>query len=240
MPHPILPTIGIVAGSSHAITGPFYDMVNEAVRRRLGGKEIAETLIAGMNYGRLVAMIEAGDWEGIEDYVSSKVDSLCAGGAELIVGTSNTMHEVMPKVMEGRGVPYLPITDPLCAAIEASGLERIALFGTMTTMSGGRVMQEVQERTGVAVLVPTDAEKEEISRVIYEELVESFFLPASKQRYLEIARRLAREDGAEGLILGCTEIVLLIDQPDLPEMKVFATARLQAEAAADWAVGRVA
>jgi aspartate racemase len=238
MLHPILPTIGIVAGSSHAITGPFYDMVNEAVRRRLGDRQIAETLIAGMNYGRLVAMIEAEDWEGIEDYVSGKVDALIAGGAELIVGTSNTMHEVMPKVMEGHGVPYLPITDPLCSAIKASGLQRVALFGTMTTMSGGRVMREVEERTGAAVLVPNETEKEEISRIIYEELVESRFLPSSKARYVEIAQRLAREEGAEGLVLGCTEIVLLIDQPDLPGMKVFATARLQAEAAAEWAVNR--
>lgn len=222
--------IGILGGSSPAITPSYHDMINAGTNARLGGHYLAETIITGMNFGIIVDFIYRDDWDGLAAYVGRHADRLEAAGADLIACVSNTVHQVMRQVMEGRTAEFVAITDPLIAAIKASGIKRVALFGTRMTMNNSAVMQEVAERAGVDVLVPREDERDDINRVIFSELAEHKFKPASKQRYLDIAHRMKREEGAEGVILGCTEIFLLIDEPDLPDMHVFATARLHAEA----------
>ncbi|NNU17174.1 amino acid racemase [Parvularcula sp. ZS-1/3] len=229
------PTIGILGGTSHVITSAYYQGLNAAMRQRLGGTHVAETLVRGMDFGRIGKLVLAEDWDALKSYVGSAVDDLERGGADLVIGSSNTVHEIMGEVMEGRDVAFLPISTPLIDAVKASGLKRVAMFGTRSTMNNGLVMREVEAATGATLLSPREDEREEINRVIFEELCEEQFLPRSRDRYVEIARRLARDEGAEGVILGCTEIMLLIDQDNIPEMKVFPTGRLHIEAAANWA-----
>ncbi|MEM1379731.1 MAG: amino acid racemase [Pseudomonadota bacterium] len=229
--------IGILGGTSHVITSTYYEIINALANERLGGAHIAETIIAGMNFGRIAEDIADDAWDRFADYVADHVDRLEAAGAELIIGTSNTTHQIMGKVMAGRDVPYLPITQPLIAALKTSGISRVALFGTQTTMGGGVVMQEVAQATGIDIIVPSAEERNDIHRVIFDELVNHQFTRSARERYVEIAHRLSRDEGADGLILGCTEIMLLIDQQDIPELPVFATARLHCEAAVAMAFG---
>ncbi|GGY52348.1 aspartate/glutamate racemase family protein [Parvularcula lutaonensis] len=233
------PTIGILGGTSHVITSRYYDMLNAELQRELGGDDMAETLIMGMNFGNVGAFVQAGDWGGLEAYVEGKIDGLIAAGSDIILGVSNTVHEVMAPIMARKETPFLPISAPLVQAVKASGLERIAIFGTRSTMDHGLVMREVEEKAGVTLLTPNDAEKEEVHRVIFEELVKFQFTEESRERFCQIARRLQREQGAQGLILGCTEIMLLVGQDDLPDVEVFATAELHVKAAARWALDRI-
>lgn len=229
------PSIGILGGTSHVITSAYYEGLNAAMRRRLGGTHVAETLVRGMDFGRIGKLVLDEEWDGLKRYVRAAVDDLERGGADLIIGSSNTVHEIMGEVMEGRDVVFLPISTPLIEAVKASGLKRLAMFGTQSTMNRGLVMREVEAATGATLIAPRTDEREEINRVIFEELCEEQFLPASRDRYIEIARRMAKEDGVEGLILGCTEIMLLIEQDDVPDLEVFPTGKLHIEAAADWA-----
>lgn len=225
--------IGILGGTSHVITTAYYDLINAEMNARLGGADIAETIIAGMNFGNIASFIAADDWEALTGYVRGHVDRLEAAGADIVLGVSNTVHEVMRRVMEGRMARFLPITEPLIAAINEAGTERMAIFGTRTTMAGGTVMREVEAGTGATLVTPAPQEREDINRVIYGELTRGRFEPASRARFREIALRMVRDEGVEGLILGCTEIMLLIDEPDLPELVVFPTARLHTRAAVE-------
>lgn len=232
------PVVGILGGTSHVVTSAYYDLINAEVNRTLGGHDVARTVVVGMNFGDVADFHARGDWDGLTAYVAEHIDRLIAAGADLAIGVSNTIHVVMEAALDGKDIDFLPITTPLIAAVEAAGMKRVAIFGTQTTMGDGQVMKEVREATGVDLLVPNEAERDEVHRVIFEELVHARFLPSSRARYVEIARRLEREEGAEGLILGCTEIFLLVGQNDLPGMTVFATAELHARAAARWALDR--
>ncbi|MEE4211608.1 MAG: amino acid racemase [Parvularcula sp.] len=231
-----LPTIGILGGTSHVVATRYYDLINEEVRRVLGGHEVAETVMVGMNFGRVVRMLESGDRASLDAYVADKIDGLERAGADLIIGTSNTMHEIVGPLMSGRATPFLPITQPLIDALTQNGARRPAIFGTKATMAKGRVVREVEEALGIEVIVPPPEEQEEIDRVIFRELVHFRFAPEAKDRYRAIASRMLRDQNIDGLILGCTEIYLLIDQSDLPELPIYATAKLHAVAAARWAL----
>ncbi|MEM6914746.1 MAG: amino acid racemase [Pseudomonadota bacterium] len=231
------PTIGILGGTSHVVTPAYFQLINRAARAHHGGDHIGETLIAGMNYGNVKTYVHDGDWSGLAGYVSDAVDRLENAGADLIIGSSNTVHLVMDEVMAGRKTPFLPITDPVGRAIKRAGLKKVAIFGTQTTMQGGLVMDEIAEISGAEMVAPQPDEQTEIHRIIFEELCEERFLDASRARYREIALRMMEEDGAEGLILGCTEIFLLLQQDDLPELPLFASAALHAEAAVAHVLG---
>lgn len=232
----VQPIVGILGGSSHIVTTTYYDRLNTELRRALGGQHIAETLIRGMNFGNVAGFARAGDWSGLTEYVGQAVDDLERGGAQLIMGCSNTVHEVMGQVMASRKTEFLPISTPLIHAVQKSQAKKIVMFGTKSTMANGQVMRELRKSTGAELLVPNTDEQEDINKIIFAELCERQFLPASRDRYLQIARRLITDEGADGLILGCTEIMLLIEQNDLPEISVFPTGQLHIEAAAQWVI----
>ena len=229
-------TIGILGGSSNVATGEYYRLLNEAANRRLGGWDIAETLIAGMNFGNIEAFVRAGDWPALESYMARKLDALLDGGAEVILCVSNTLHKPLTPIIESRGASFIHIVDPTGEAIRKAGLKRIALFGTKPVMEMDYLKDRYRERYGLEIVVPSEAEQSEIDRIIFDELTRYQVLPASKQCYLDIAERLAREEGAEGLILGCTEIFLLIEQSDRPDLPMFNTTELHCQAAIDFAL----
>jgi aspartate racemase len=230
-------TIGILGGSSNVATAEYYRLLNAAANQRLGGWDIAETLISGMNFGDVEAWVRAGDWAALERRMSEKMAGLMAGGADFLLCVSNTLHRVAAPLAQAMNAPFLHIADPTGAAMRARGLGRVALFGTAPTMTGANVRDRYRSRWGVEAIAPNLDEITEIDRIIFDELCRDRIEPASKHTYLEIAARMAREEGCEGLILGCTEIFLLIDQTDLPDLPVFNTTALHCDAAIAVALG---
>lgn len=230
-------TIGILGGCSNIATGEYYRILNGAVNERLGGWEIAETLIAGMNFGNIEAFVRQDNWGGLETYMRSKIDSLVAGGADVLLCVSNTLHKPLEAIMRDVAVPLIHIADPTGQAMSNADLKKVALFGTRPVMQMDYLKDRFSDRFNIETISPTDAEQEDIDQIIFNELVKGTLTEQSKARYIEIAERMRQEDGVEGLILGCTEIFLLIDQPDMPDFPMFNTAKLHCDAAINFALG---
>ncbi len=232
-------TIGVLGGCSDVATAEYYSMINDEVNRRSGGWNVAETLIAGMNFAVIEACVRGKDRHRLQAYVEAKVDALIAGGADVLVCVSNTLHKVLVPILQRKPIPYIHIADPTGAAIRNAGLSRVALFSTASGMRDPYLRLYYERQFGLDVLVPREDEIGDIDRIIFDELVKSDFRTVSKRRYLEILDRMQRDHGIEGLIMGCTEIFLLIDQIDRPRLPMFNTAMLHCTAAADFALDTV-
>ncbi len=224
-------TIGLLGGCSNIATSEYYRLLNTAVNDKLGGWEIAETLISGMNFGNIEAFVRNDDWGGLSDYMQIKIDGLVAGGADVILCVSNTLHRPLEELMSTTQIPFIHIVDPTGEAIKAQGFSKVALFGTRPVMQMDYLKERYLNRFDVEAIVPTEKEQDDIDRIIFDELVKGKLTEKSKDRYLEIADRMRRDDGAQALILGCTEIFLLIDQPHMPDFPMFNTAKLHCDAA---------
>ena len=224
-------TIGILGGCSNVATGEYYRLLNAIANERMGGWEIAETLIAGMNFGNIEAFVREDDWDGLARYMDGKVEGLAAGGADILLCVSNTLHRSLEPIAERHGLDLIHIADPTAAAIKSHGLRRVALFGTRPVMEQDYLTARYRDRHGIEVVVPNAEERAEIDRIIFDELVKANVREVSRARYYEIAERLVRDEGAEGVILGCTEIFLLMRQDDRPDLRMFDTTRLHCEAA---------
>jgi aspartate racemase len=222
--------IGILGGSSDQATAEYYRRLNLAVNRRLGGWNTAELLISSMNFALAEAWVRHGDWEAAARYLTDRAEALERAGADLVLCVSNTLHRVADAFTARLQIPFLHIVDPTAATIRAAGLARVGLLGTKPVMATDYLKRRYAERFGVEVLVPSAAEQDEVDRIIFDELCRGRFLPQSKARYLEILDALAQR-GVEGIVLGCTEIPLLISQPDRPGMPMFDTVELHVEAA---------
>lgn len=233
-------TIGLLGGASNVATAEYYRFLNAAVNERLGGWDIAETLIAGMNFGNIEAFVRSEDWDGLGAYMRGKIDALVAGGAEVILCVSNTLHRPLEDLMATTPVPMIHIADPTGAAMQAQGLTKVAIFGTGPVMRMDYLKSRYLERFGVETISPAEQEQEDIDRIIFDELVKGVLLESSKARFLEIAQRMRQQEGAQGLILGCTEIFLLIDQGDMGDFPMFNTARLHCDAAVSFALNGTA
>ncbi len=231
-------TIGILGGCSNIATGEYYRFLNESVNERLGGWDIAETLVAGMNFGNIEAFVRQDEWVGLETYMRTKIDSLVAGGADVVLCVSNTLHKSLESLMSDVTLPLIHIADPTGQAVNAAGHKKVALFGTRPVMQMDYLKDRYRDRFNIEVITPTDVEQKDIDQIIFDELVKGVLTEKSKARYIEIAERIRKEDRAEGLILGCTEIFLLIDQPDMPSFPMFNTAKLHCDAAVNFALGK--
>lgn len=223
-------TLGLLGGMSWESTVPYYRQINETVKERLGGLHSARLLLYSVDFADIERLQHAGDWEQAGRVLGEAARGLRLGGAELLVICTNTMHKVAAQVEAISGLPLLHIADPTGAAIRAAGLQRVALLGTRFTMEQDFYRQRLSERHGLEVLVPDADERERVHRVIYDELCLGTIRDASRQAYREIIAGLVAR-GAQGVILGCTEIGLLIGADDV-EVPVFDTAALHARAAA--------
>lgn len=230
-------TIGILGGSSNVATAAYYAQLNAEANRRLGGWDIAETLIAGLNFGNVEAWVRAEDWDAMGAHVREKMLGLRAGGADFVLCVSNTLHRVAAPIAAETGTPFLHIAHPAGEAMQAAGVRRPALFGTAPTMQGGPTIAYFRDRFGIEAISPNPDECAEIDRIIFDELCRNRIEPASKAFYLGVADRMRREAGCDGLILGCTEIFLLIGQGDRPDLPMFDTMALHCEAAVAVALG---
>lgn len=227
-------TLGLIGGMSWESTALYYRLINETVKQRLGGLHSARLVLHSVDFHDIEVLQRAGQWDQAGVLLANAARSLVAAGADAIVLCTNTMHKVADAIERAVPVPLLHIADPTAAAIKAAGLSRVGLLGTGFTMEQDFYKERLR-RLGVEALVPPAADRAIVHRVIYEELVLGTVRDESRAQYLRIIEGLLRE-GAQGVILGCTEIPMLVGPGDVP-VPVFDTTRLHATTAAEWAVG---
>ncbi|BDU14841.1 aspartate/glutamate racemase family protein [Lysobacter auxotrophicus] len=228
-------TLGLIGGMSWESTVPYYRIVNQTVKERLGGLHSARLLLYSVDFAQIEKLQHAGDWDGAGEVLADAARSLKAGGAELLVICTNTMHKVAGAVEAASGLPLLHIADATGAAIRAHGIGRIGLLGTRFTMEQDFYRQRLVERHGLEVLVPEPDERDIVHRVIYDELCQGVIREASRAQYRRVMDALVAR-GAQGIILGCTEIGLLVGEGDA-NVPLFDTTALHARAAALAALG---
>ncbi len=227
-------TIGLIGGMSWESTIPYYRIINEAVKERLGGLHSAKLVLHSVDFHEIEALQQAGDWDGAGRAMAAAAVSVAAAGADFMVLCTNTMHRVAPAMEQAAGIPLLHIADPTAAAIRSRGLARVGLLGTRFTMEQDFYRGRLQDRHGLEVLVPPPGGRATVHRVIYEELCLGQVLDASRAEFRRILADLAGA-GAQGIILGCTEISLLVGQADSP-VPLFDTTRIHALSAVDLAL----
>ena len=227
-------TIGLIGGMSWESSIEYYRIINESVRERLGGLHSAKSVMYSVDFAEIETLQREGRWEEATQGMVEAARHVEGGGADFVVICTNTMHKMAERVEQQIGIPLLHIADATAETIRARGLRRVGLLGTRFTMEEDFYRGRLVERHGLEVLIPADRERETVHRVIYDELVVGKIKPSSKIQYLDIVGGLVR-DGAAGIILGCTEIGLLVAQEDL-EVPVFDTTRIHARAAVDYAL----
>ncbi|MBK5912267.1 aspartate racemase [Rhodothalassium salexigens] len=226
-------TIGILGGMSPASTALYYDTLCALTRQRVGPRHAPDLLIRSLDFAVVEALQGAGDWAGAGALLNAEARALVAGGAELLVLATNTMHKVAGPMMAGVGVPLVHIADATAAAITARGLARPGLMATRFTMEQDFYLDRLRA-AGLAPLVPGAEDRAQTHRIIYDELCAGRVTEAGRRAFEAIAGRLAHA-GADSLILGCTEVGLLLDDDNVP-VPVFDTARLHCAAALDRAL----
>lgn len=227
-------TIGLIGGMSWESTIPYYRHLNEAVKARLGGLHSAKLVLLSVDFHEIERLQQSGDWDQAGRLLADAAQALERAGAELLVLCTNTMHKVAPAIEQAVDIPLLHIADPTAAAIKAAGLNRVGLLGTRFTMEQAFYRERLEQRHGIRVLIPDEAQREEVHRIIYEELCLGQVREESRQIYRRIIASLVAQ-GAQAVILGCTEIGLLVGAADA-SVPLFDTTALHARQAAEWAL----
>jgi aspartate racemase len=227
-------TIGLIGGMSWESTVSYYRSINQTVRALRGGLHSARIVLVSVDFDEVERLQRAGDWEAAGTLLADCARRLERAGADFIVLCTNTMHKVAPAIEAAVAIPLFHIADPTADAIRASGLRSVGLLGTRFTMEQEFYRARLQQEHGLRVLVPNEEDRALVHRVIYEELCQGRVLDASREAYRAVIRRLA-DDGAEAVILGCTEIALLVGPDDSP-VPLFDTTQLHATKAAEYAL----
>ncbi|HVI87744.1 MAG TPA: aspartate/glutamate racemase family protein [Dongiaceae bacterium] len=221
--------IGMIGGLSWESTAEYYRIINRGAQAQLGGVHSARSLIHSLDFGAIEAMQHKGDWDAATAAMIDAARSLERGGAGFIVICSNTMHRMAAEIEAAIGIPLLHIADPTGAAITAAGFKRIGLIGTAFTMEQAFYRSRLEDKFALEVLTPTATDRHTVHEIIYQELVKGIVRDASREAYRGVITRLI-ERGAEAIILGCTEIMLLVGKED-SAVPLFDTTTLHAEAA---------
>lgn len=227
-------TIGMLGGMSWESTAEYYRLANELVRERLGGTHSARILLDSVDFAEIEELQVTGRWDRAGDLLATRARALEAAGAELLVLCTNTMHRVAQTIENAVDIPLLHIVDVTADAVRDAGLTRVGLLGTGFTMAQDFYRDRMAAH-GIELIVPDPSDRETVHRVIYDELVQGIIREESRDAYRAVIRRLS-ERGAEGVVLGCTEIELLVTADDSP-IPVFPTTRIHVEAAIDRALG---
>ncbi len=226
-------TIGIIGGLTWISTIEYYRWINEMVQERLGGNESAKLLMYSVNFGEIIKFKETDNWDGIAGIITTVAKKLEIAGADCLLIGANTMHHIYDKVVSAVNIPIIHIVDATAKAIQEKGLKKIALLGTKYTMQLDFYKNKLAGY-GIETLIPNATEIEFINNAIYQEMGKNIFLPETKATFLQIINGLVSK-GAEGVILGCTEIPLLI-APDDCNVPLFNTGYLHAKAGVDFAL----
>ncbi|MFN8528345.1 MAG: aspartate/glutamate racemase family protein [Anaerolineae bacterium] len=227
-------TIGLLGGMSWESSAEYYRMINQEVQARLGGVHSAQCVLWSFDFAEIEALQMAGDWEAAGEALGAAASALERAGADVIVLCTNTMHKLIRAVEIAIDTPVIHIADPTAQAVQSAGIQRIGLLGTRFTMEHDFYKGRLIDQYGLDVIVPDAEGRTVIHDIIYEELVRGIIRDDSRYAYQDVIARLI-DDGAQGVILGCTEIMLLIQQEHVP-VPVFDTTYLHALAAVDWAL----
>ena len=222
-------TIGLIGGMSWESTVTYYQLINETIKQELGGLHSAKILLYSVDFAEVEACQAAGEWDRAADILTAAAQALERGGADLIVICTNTMHKVAPQVQAGTKLPLLHIAEATAQALKAQGIAKVGLLGTKYTMTQAFYRDKLIE-AGLDVLTPDEADMDFVHRVIYDELCLGIIREDSRAEDLRIIDALAAR-GAQGVILGCTEIGLLVSQNDTA-LPVFDTTAIHAKQAA--------
>ncbi len=228
-------TIGLIGGMSWESTVDYYRIINQEVARRHGGLHSAKILMYSVDFGELEPLMREGKWEEIGQHMATIAKTLESGGADVILLCTNTVHKVAGWIERAITVPFVHIADATGEAIAGKGLRKVALLGTRYTMEGDFYRDRLTEKFGLSVLIPPDEERGIINDVIFNELCKGVLSESSKDRFARIIEKLVT-DGAEGIILGCTEIPMLIKEGDCP-VPLLDTTSIHAVRAVDFVLG---
>jgi len=227
-------TIGLIGGMSWESSIEYYRIINETVRDRLGGFHSARSIMYSVDFAEIETLQQQGRWEEATELMVTAARRVEDGGADFVIICTNTMHKMADDVQKQINIPLLHIADATAERIKAQGLGRIGLLGTKFTMEEDFYRGRLVEKHGLDVVIPDEQGREIVHRVIYDELCLGETKPSSKAQYVSIMENLVG-DGAEGIILGCTEISLLVGQEDSP-VPLFDTTRIHAVAAVEFAL----
>ena len=227
-------TIGIIGGMSWESTATYYRLINETVKNRLGGIHSARMLLHSVDFEQYERLMRAGDWETIGSELTEIAKSLACAGADFFLIATNTMHKVAEKVEAEVDIPLLHIIDPVAEAIIDQGLNEVGLLGTLTTIEDSFFRNRLKNHYDIKLIVPDRQDRLVMHEIIFEELCLGKILDQSRQKLQKIIQKMA-DGGAQGIILGCTEIILLIGPGDT-EVPLFDTTELHACKAVEWAL----
>jgi aspartate racemase len=227
-------TIGLIGGMSWESTIPYYRQINQTIKERMGGLHSAKIILYSVDFHEVERLQHVGDWVTAGAMLGNIARSLEVAGADFLVLCTNTMHKVATGIEAAVAIPLLHIADPTAVRIRQDGHSTVGLLGTRFTMEDAFYCDRLKERHGLRVVIPKPEDRETVHRIIYEELCRGIVLPASRSEYQRIMADLV-EQGADSIILGCTEISLLVDQQD-SEVPLFDTTAIHARAAAEEAL----
>lgn len=226
--------IGLIGGMSWESTIPYYRQINETIKERLGGLHSARVVLYSVDFDEIEQLQRAGNWEAAGSILAGAARSLEAAGAAFLVLCTNTMHKVAPNIEAAVGIPLLHIADPTATEIKRAGHSTVGLLGTRFTMEQAFYRDRLSSHHNLRVIFPAPDDREIIHRIIYEELCLGIAKPGSRAEYRRVMGALASQ-GAQAIILGCTEISLLVNQQDSP-VPLFDTTAIHAKAAAEEAL----
>lgn len=227
-------TIGMIGGMSWESSIEYYRIVNQTVREKLGGLHSAKSIMVSVEFAEIEALQHQNRWDELASIMIEAAKSLERGGADFVIICTNTMHKLYDEVQNKIKIPMLNIADATAEKIKADGIDKIALLGTRFTMAEDFYKGRLVDKYGLDVIIPSSEQMEIVHRVIYDELCAGIIKPDSRQKYADIIRILVAQ-GAGGVILGCTEIGLLVKQEDSP-VPLFDTTEIHARAAVDCAL----
>lgn len=226
-------TIGLLGGMSWESTVTYYTRINEIVNQQLGGLHSAKIKLASVDFEEIENYQTANEWEKSGEVLGKEALSLEQAGADFLLICTNTMHKVAPQIAEYLSIPMLHIADATIAELQAKQIKKVALLGTKYTMTQDFYKQKIID-SGIDVWVPNAADIETVNQIIFAELCQGKILADSKEKFLEVIQK-ALEAGVEGVILGCTEIGLLIQQADVT-LPVFDTTEIHSQKAVEYAL----
>ena len=226
-------TIGLIGGLTWYSTLDYYRLLNELVNKELGGSHAAKIILNSVDFAEIKVLTEEQDWDGLAVIMSEAAKSIERAGADCVMIGANTMHKIADEVQAIINIPIIHIADAVANVIKQKGLKKVALLGTKYTMQLDFYKTKLATH-GISVIIPNETDIELINASIYTEFSKGIFLPERKQQFLQIINSLI-EQGAEGIILGCTEIPILIKQKDCT-VPIFDTAFIHSEAAVKFAI----
>ncbi len=222
-------TIGLLGGMSWESTAVYYREINEGIKKALGGFHSAKIVLYSVNFAEIEELQEAGEWDKTAVILGNAAKKIEAGGADFMLICTNTMHKVAPEIEKKLTIPLLHIADATAEVIKKGGLSKVGLLGTQFTMEQDFYKGRLEDLHGIEVFIPQPLDRDLVHSVIYEELCQGKISDDSRKEFIRITEDLGRQ-GAEGVIFGCTEIALLIQQQHTP-VPLFDTTKIHAESA---------